>query len=149
VIHASAVARGDLVYLFLGASGAGKSTVAETGAGLGYRVIHDDRVIIHPIPSGEYLVTKFSEFPSDARLGGIFSLIQSKDDALLPLSSIQTANKLFESYLDFGLRSIMVGQVLQLAFSMSAAIARRIPGYELHFRKSPDFWKLIDEQFPD
>jgi hypothetical protein len=31
-------------------------------------------------------------------------------------------------------------------FKQIAAIARHLPGYELHFQKSPDFWELIDEQ---
>ena len=42
---------------------------------------------------------------------------------------------------------VLVDDVLKSAFSISTAMAREIPGYELHFRKSPHFWNLIDEQF--
>ena len=36
--------------------------------------------------------------------------------------------------------------LMKHSFEFIAGLARKVPGYELHFRKSPDFWKLIDGQ---
>jgi len=42
-----------------------------------------------------------------------------------------------------------MGEYLRRSIRTIGDLARTIPGYELHFRKSPDFWKLIDAEFPD
>jgi hypothetical protein len=41
---------------------------------------------------------------------------------------------------------VLLGSALRSAFEVSAAVARRVPGYELYFRKSPGFWDVIDAE---
>lgn len=145
VLHAAGVVHMDFAYLFMGASGAGKSTVATLSHALGYTIIHDDHVAIYPDQTGSYLVTDISPSIPGNSLKSIFFLIQDTTDRLTPVSTLATAKGLLNGFLDIVSEHILSDQMLRYAFAFSANIARRVPGYELHFRKSPDFWKLIDE----
>jgi len=149
VFHAAGVVHIGFAHLFVGASGAGKSTVATLSNALGYTIIHDDHVAMYPDQAGNYLVTDISPSTPGVPLKSIFFLIQDTTDRLTPLSAPATTRGLLDGFLDIVSEYILSDQMLRYAFAFSAAIARRVPGYELHFRKSPDFWKLIDEQFPD
>jgi len=149
VLHAAGVVHIDFAYLFVGASGAGKSTIATLSNALGYTIIHDDHVAIYPDQDGNYLVTDISPSIPGVPLKSIFFLIQDTTDRLVPLSALATTRGLLDGFLDIVSEYLLSDQMLRYAFTFSANIAHRIPGYELHFRKSPDFWKLIDEQFPD
>jgi hypothetical protein len=145
-LHAAGVIRGNSAYLFVGHSGAGKSTVASLSAARGCTSIHEDHVVVYPTQAGGYLVTDSSMSAPGAPLKRIFFLIQDATDQLIPLSLPATAKRLLESFLDSAGHQVLFGQALRHAFATSAAIARSVPGYELHFRKSPDFWDMIDAE---
>lgn len=55
VLHASAVAFGNMALLIRGASGSGKSTLALQLIGLGATLVADDRVICRPVDGGLFL----------------------------------------------------------------------------------------------
>lgn len=148
VFHAAGVVHMGFAYLFAGASGAGKSTVGSLSNALGYTIIHDDHVVVYPDQAGNYLVADISPSTSGVPLKSIFFLVQGSKDRLVPLSALDATRGLFDGFLDIVSENILSDQMLRYAFAFSADIARRVPGYELHFRKSPEFWKLIKEQFP-
>jgi len=148
VFHAAGVVHKDFAHLFVGASGAGKSTVAAMSKILGYRIIHDDHLVLYPDQVGNYLVTDMSLSIPGVPLKSIFFLNQDTTDRLVPLSALATTKGLLDGFLDIVGEHLLTDQMLRYAFAFSADIARRTPGYELHFRKAPEFWKLIDEQFP-
>ncbi len=154
-IHSSAVVRERDGYLFLGKSEAGKTTVAQLSASLGYTPLGDDLNFIlndgtgyriAPAPSLGSLPAKYSMLYPPLR--GLFTLVQDSHEALLSLHPMQVANVLFTALLQETPHvQKMSPDVIRHGFRICCDIARRVPGYELHFRKSPDFWKLINEQF--
>lgn len=171
-VHACAVARSDASFLFVGESGAGKTTVAEMSKGASRYILNDERVFIVARRDGYFLqaipgsvsphlngqsnasctstlneTVQWHHEDSGAPLRALFVLKKDQQDQLFPLPSPASARALTEGYLqspEFLISAIP----LTYAFQTLSAIARRVPAYELHFRKSPDFWKLIDERFP-
>jgi hypothetical protein len=82
-------------------------------------------------------------------LRGIFKLMQDEQDYLVPLSQQQTAHILLDGFNQVPKTNALPDNAYGMAFHTIGNIARTIPGYELHFRKSPDFWDVIDAEFPD
>ncbi len=149
IFHAAGVVRDELAYLFVGPSGAGKSTLATFSSMLNYNVIHDDIVLVYPgLHQNEYMVSDyFMNFPG-VPLKSIFFIVKDTKDRLLPLSSITTAKRLFLSFLDTPGHSIFItAKLMEKIFLISTAIAHNVTAYELHFRKAPDFWTLINTKF--
>lgn len=157
-LHSSAVARGSDGFLFLGQSKAGKSTVAELSASIGLSALGDDLNFV--IPDGEsgyrLAASPSPSLPSvgysmqKPRLRGIFVLVQDDRDYLVPVEPLKMAPLLFHSFIQQTpyvrrVSNALVGKAFQTVCDLS----RRIPGYELHFKKSADFWKIIDERFPE
>jgi hypothetical protein len=157
-MHSAAVARGDDGFLFLGPSAKGKSTVARMSASVGLSALGDDlNFIIKDAGKGYRLAATASPMLSPVGysllkpiLRGVFALVQDERDYLMPMPPVQTARLLFDGFNQQTpyVRRIPDTLVVQ-AFHTACNIARRIPAYELHFRKSPDFWNVIHERFPD
>jgi hypothetical protein len=150
LLHASGIRHKDKLFLFSGLSGAGKSTIAALSYELGDQVIDQDRILIHPLPGGGYSADGwgYGIVPCHAPLRAIFHLVQDVEDRLIPLSQIQTARRLLERHNDV-MGGLLAEDLIKQSFHLASEIARQVPGLELHFRKSPDFWKLIDAQFAD
>lgn len=155
-LHSSAVARGEDGFLFLGDSEAGKTSVAQLSAAVGRSALGDDlNFVIRDGENGHLLAAAPSSSRSPTgystlrpRLRGIFVLVQDDSDRLVPMSSRRTARALFDALVQVPFNRRLPADAVEFAFHTIGGIARSILGYELHFRKSPDFWKLIDEQFP-
>lgn len=154
--HAAAVARTpDAGYLFLGNSEAGKSTTARLSAEIGLTSLSDD--LVYVIPDAEHgfrLAAMSSSRVSPVGyagirppLRGIFHLVQDTTDYLEPLSQRQTARLLYDGLMQTPAMPILPPAMIGNAFRTVSAITRMVPGYTLHFRKSPDFWQVIDAEF--
>lgn len=148
LFHAAGIIRKNSAFIFSGVSGAGKSTVASLSRLRSFQVIHDDHVIAHETSKADWRISDVTHSTHNIPLKAILFLVQDTRDQLIPLQSTTTAMRLLGSLREHG-RYVLFGDTLKTAFSTTAEIARWVPGYELHFRKSPDFWQLIDEQFPD
>ena len=146
LFHAAGLDREGWAYLFAGPSGAGKSTVSRLSAACGYRIIHDDHVLVSPTQPGRPLVADVVRPDLVTPLKAVFFLFQDKSNRLSPISPVVTAKWLFDSLLDSPGGPVLLGSALQSAFAISAAVARSVPGYELHFQKSPNFWDVIDAE---
>lgn len=148
-LHSSGVVYKDRLFIFAGQSGAGKSTVAKFGIEMGGRVLDEDQVLVQ-FRNKRYFSAVgwgFDVVPYNKPIRAIFKLIQDTTDRIEPLTQSRAAQLILENSNEiFGDRISEEG--FGRLFAMSSAIARQIPGFELHFRKSPDFWKLIDENFP-
>lgn len=145
LLHASAVANGDRGYLFLGASGAGKTTLAGLAPGA---VIHDDLVIVRPdAPGGWWLepapVPLQQHYPrlctDGVRLARAYRLIQSASVSVEPLTAAQA--------LSLGLSCTPV-LALDRRYAKKVILRWRrlrhdVPIASLAFRPDPSFWPFV------
>lgn len=141
--HAAGVTVQGMAYLFAGVSGAGKSTICRLSRTLHHSIIHDDHVVVYPENKRRFQVNDRCLESSGIPLRAVFFLAQDKTDHLLPLSPIETAGRLLGSALDTPAKMILQGEALGNTFSLCADMARNIPGFELHFRRAADFWRVI------
>ena len=156
-LHSVGVVKENRGFLFLGDSEAGKTTVAKLSIACGYPALGDDlNIIMCAGESGYRLAAVPSPMLSPVGysmlrppLKGVFTLVQDRRDYLEPMSHRQTAHALFESFMQTPSGGKLPDEAACLAFRTCCNIARRIPGYELHFRKTSDFWEIIDERFSD
>jgi hypothetical protein len=153
LLHSAAVGKENNGFLFLGGSKAGKTSVAELSTSMGYLVLGDDlnfvirdkenNYILSACPSPNLSPVGYSS--ARPSLKAVFTLIKDDNEYLKPISSMQTAHALFDSFMQTPSARRLPSKVVGLAFSTACEIARKVPGYELHFRKSPDFWNIIDK----
>jgi len=152
ILHSAAVAYGKKGYLFLGQGGAGKSTASTIGAENGLSVLSDDLSFVKiNIITNRYEqaaspgpISRYSTAPLlQPNLCGIYRLIQDTQDYLTPLSEFEIAHLLFRSFQWSQWVARLPKPIISQAFYTSCDIARKVSGYELHFRKSPDFLSLI------
>jgi hypothetical protein len=144
--HGAGIVHKNGAYLFLGPSGAGKSTVSIFSSEFGHKVIHDDHIVALKSKNGKYLVSDIAFKIPGVSLKAILFLVQDKKDKLIPFSQTQTAQGLFKSLFELPSEKVLYGSYLIKAFNVCADIARAVPGYELHFTKSPTFWKVIEDE---
>ena len=154
-LHSSAVARGEDGFLFLGDSGAGKSTVSCMSASIGRPALGDDLNFVLQDPGGYRLAASISAKRSPAgysmarpRLRGILRLVQDTRDELVPLSPRDAARALVCALRETPSTKQLANVQIERAFRTLSEVARQVPAYDLHFRKHPDFWDLIDAQLP-
>ena len=149
-IHSAGLVHRGKLLLFGGISGAGKSTLANLSSEQGEWVLDEDQLLLKPQEEGLWQAQAwgYSLRTNDAPITAVFKLVKDTDDRLISLSSLQTAHFLMDRVLDvMGLA--LEKKHLEQIFHRMAELARQIPGYELHFRKSPDFWRLIDAELHD
>ena len=149
-MHAAGVIHKKKLLLFAGRSGAGKSTISKLLVKTEDKILDEDQVLIRPLSDKTYSADAwgYSLKKNSAPICGIFKLIQARQDSILPLTQAQTARLIFEQVNQAAANMIPI-DLYKTIFERSADIARKVPSFELHFRKSPDFWKLIDEFIPD
>lgn len=147
-LHAAGVICNDRLLVFLGQSGAGKSTISEQCKIVGYTSLDEDQLLISPLTANQYKADAWGYNLNKCNIpvSAFFSLVQDTTDQIIPLKHIDLARLLFERHNDVSVNH-STDELSRKAFAFFSGAARRIPGYKLHFRKSPDFWKLIDERF--
>lgn len=155
VVHSSAVARGEDGFLFLGDSESGKSTTASLSASIGRPSLGDDMNLLIREGSGFTIAALPSpKVPEQGygqlrpRLRAIFKLAKAATESVTPLTTHEATVALHEAF-----RQVPAGRALpsrsrSSAFNTVCDIARSVPAFTLHFRQTPDFWRLIDERFP-
>lgn len=148
LFHAAGILYKGSAYLFIGQSGVGKTTISQLSSKEGKVILHDDHVVISKGESGKWLVSDLSNSFHDIPIKALFFLAQDKEDQLQDIKTPRSVMHLINSLREHG-DQILYEDVFRRAFKLCADIARSLPSYELHFRRSADFWKLIDEQFPD
>jgi hypothetical protein len=157
LLHSAAVARDDSGFLFLGKSEAGKTTVTSMSYDVGKTALGDDLNVIQGVRSDFVLSAVPGLNPSPVgystttpKLKCIFVLCKDKNNYLKRLKPIQITELMFNAFMyESPLPNKLKDYEIRSSFQTIAKITRKIPGYELHFRKSPDFWMVINEQFPD
>ena len=149
LVHSAAVVaeRGDDAWLFIGHSGAGKSTVSQLGADSGRTVLSDDLNPILPGDEGNidvvgspFLGDLGARSPARHTLSGIYRLEQGVEDAVRPIGPAETLASLMacSPYINFDPhRREALGSNL-------VSLATRLPAQVLTFRREGAFWPLLD-----
>jgi hypothetical protein len=146
IFHAAAIVREERVYIFLGHSGSGKSTVSELSDDCA--VLSDDMTVVRRV-NGSYRV-----FPSPFwldmqrgerenrgyKIGGIFTLVQDEETYLKKIPPSQALADIFTvPHIPAEL------QPVQKLFDSFSNILEEHDLYELHFKKDKSFWRHINE----
>ena len=144
LLHAATVVKNGKAYVFVGRSGAGKSTVASLSPR--GSVLTDEISLLKRV-DGEWRAfgTPFwGEFRADgantsAPLAGIFRLVQAAVNRLVPLRPAELLKTMLPCVLFF---SSQVGDNDRLLQILVAA-SEQVPGYNLQFQKSRAFWEVL------
>jgi hypothetical protein len=153
VLHSAGVVRGGAAYLFLGRSGAGKTTVARLGLARGAEVLSDDLNALAPRAGGGCAVLKLP-FTGDlgerravvppVPLGALLRLQQDTTDAITPLSRAETLACMLACApfvnVDPHRRERLEGVLLAL---LSAGAP---PALGLRFSLRGEFWSILDRK---
>jgi hypothetical protein len=149
LVHSAAVVDGDDAWLFVGHSGAGKSTVSRLALESGRAVLSD---VLNPIlPSDEngidvvgspFLGDLGARTPARHRLTAIYRLEQGPEDAIRPMGAAETLAALMACapYINRDRRRTDV------LCSNLLGLAERVPARVLSFRRDGTFWPLLERR---
>ena len=144
LLHAATVVRNGKAFVFVGRSGAGKSTVASLSP---QGSVLTDEISLLKLVDGEWRAfgTPFwGEFRADglntsAPVGGIFCLAQSTENRIEMLRPTQLLKSLLPCVLFFSSELRDHHRLLQIL----AAASEEISGYSLQFQKNRSFWEVL------
>lgn len=144
LLHAASIVRDGRAYVFAGRSGAGKSTVASLSP-VGSVLTDEISLIRYSDGCWQAYGTPFwGEFRAAGMnrhfpIAGIYFLTQDKHDRFEPLSTKEILRALLPCVLFFT-SEIRANEAL---LSTLLEIVERVPAYRLHFRRTPNFWKVV------
>lgn len=144
LIHASTAIVDGGAYVFVGHSGAGKSTIASIAEAEGARIPTDDRTILTvrdglPMAWGTpWHGSLIRKSPEGAPLRGLFLLQKAREDRCEPLPGNRAVKELFVRLIQPRLHP----REVQLTLEVLERIVERIPVSILHFRPTPAAFAL-------
>ena len=136
LIHASTAIVDDGAYVFVGHSGAGKSTIAAIAEAAGATIPTDDRTILSagdetPMAWGTpWHGSLVRKSPEGAPISRIYLLQQARENRCEPLTSARAVKELFVRLIQPRLHGGEIQQTLHVLES----IVERVPVAVLHFR---------------
>lgn len=139
-LHASTAALDGRAYVFMGHSGAGKTTISEIAIGEGATVLSDDRTLVgvrDGIPMAWGTPWHGSGQRSSSRkapIAGIFLLVQASEERLVPVGQARAFQEVFVRLIHQRLSRAET----EAALSTVERLVAVAPVYELHFRPVPD-----------
>lgn len=146
LLHSAGLVKDGKGYLFLGESGAGKSTVSRISAPFA-SVLSDDLALARltddgAVVQGTPFYGEFGTAGADltAPLHGLFFLRQHGANERVPLTPSEALPRFMRSILFFGEDRAATQTVLDLALGF----CRRVPCYELRFLPDPSFWSAVE-----
>ncbi len=145
LLHSSGLIREGKSVLFLGASGAGKSTILKLSEE-GGTALSDELVGVRK-RNGDYCAfdTPFGresvQRNTFAPLKALLFLNHGKENYVVPLGQRQSLLKLMANVY-YPARQ---GDGLERVLSLSESLVRGVPAYELHFRPDPSVLEVIDD----
>jgi hypothetical protein len=150
LFHASSVERHGRAYVFMGRSGAGKTTAALLSREAGATILSEEMTVICGLDGQGELAVPTLPFrqrlgipmrPARLPLAGLYALEQADEDAVVPLTPAQQVLRLAETT-SIGVRdALLMTPALELAGRLTA----RMPAAMLRFRKPPAVGGAIDE----
>lgn len=144
-MHSDGIKMDDKGYLFVGHSGAGKSTIATLLQDKG-EILCDDRMIIRKWSDGYYIHGNWSHgtmpvvSSASAPLTGIFFLEQSQRNEIIPVeSSMESIKKI----LGCMVKPLVSREWWNSMFDLTEDIVKNIKCYRLEFDKSGDIYEKL------
>jgi len=152
LIHSAGVTMVERGFLFVGASGMGKSTVA--GLSRAYGIMNDEMNVLSYGPSG-FLLNRSpfnayfdSKSGSAERLSAVFLLRHSATCRLEPVSGARAVAELTGQIVPrLGLEDAFSPAAASDMMSAAEDLVRTVPVRYLHFPVEGGFWPLILDQF--
>jgi hypothetical protein len=145
-IHSSGIIRYGQGLVFIGKSGAGKSTVSSFSKD--FSIVSDDLVVVSlreemPILMGCPFFGEYRNAPQmQAPLKAIFSLIQSPVDEIIEgnfVKEVLTAIMTLSNNKDYN----------KYYFNWAMNLMEKVPVWGLRFTRSNRFWDVILEKYPE
>lgn len=144
LIHASTAIVDDAAYVFVGHSGAGKSTMAAIAEEAGARIPTDDRTVI-TLRNGEVCAwgtpwhgSLVRKSPDGAPVRRIYLLAKALEDRSEPLSKSRAVKELFVRLIQPRLHPTEIEQTLRLL----EGLVEQVPVSVLHFRPTTSAFEL-------
>jgi hypothetical protein len=145
ILHASMAIWDGVGHVFLGHSGAGKSTIAELAEGMGATIPTDDRTIVTVGPGGimGWGTPWHGSFrrtsAQGAPIGSISLLVQDSADRLEPIDPGRALKEMFVRTVQARVTEREVHSTLDTLES----VATGVPFFELRFRPTPAVIELV------
>lgn len=145
ILHASMAVWDGVAHVFLGHSGAGKSTIAELAEQLGGTIPTDDRTIVTCGPEG---VTGWGTpwhgsfrrtSPQAAPIGSISLLVQDAVDRLDPIEPSRAVKEMFVRTV----QARITEREVQTTLDTLETVATSVLFFELHFRPTAAAVQLV------
>lgn len=146
LLHASAVVREELSYVFPGQSGAGKSTIVRQSTGM--TILNDEISVVQVSVESSGAVAFGTPFYGDwphpdkecqAPVKGLFFPYQDRENRLVPLTPQEALLRLIPCvwiYTAWRPR-------LERVFDLCLSLLESVPLYEFHFRPDPTLWEVL------
>ena len=145
-IHGSGVEQRGRGYIFTGASGRGKSTIARIFSEAGARVIHDDRLVIRKTGGGYrmYNTPVYSdEKPYDAELSNIFVIDHGIENIAVSYLPVEAIGAVMANCIQHHWNRELIGTLTESLHLFTAAV----PVSRLKFLPDRDVVNYIEESF--
>lgn len=151
VIHASCVLDNNgLAHIFLGHSGAGKTTV--TGLSSPRRILGDDMNIISINNNDELMVeagaigglfNSMIGYGITKKVKGVYWLNQADENRLIELDVATASQRLLASFANLHWPTLP-DKTAQKLINVSLVAAKTTAFYTMNFKKSSEFWELLE-----
>jgi hypothetical protein len=146
-LHASTAHLDGRAFVFVGHSGAGKTTISEIALAAGAAILSDDRTIVgvrdgHPIAWGTpWHGTGRRSSSRTAPIAGLFLLVQSDAERVVPVPAGRAFKELFVRLIHHRFTAAET----EAALATVERLAASCPMWELHFRRHPDAFRVAIE----
>ncbi|MEW6665083.1 MAG: hypothetical protein AB1512_07675 [Thermodesulfobacteriota bacterium] len=150
-LHGAALQREGSGYLFLGDSGAGKSTVA--GLLREGVILSDDSPILTGNGNGHWLYPspfhqmrdregfQWESLPEPVPLTGLFFLVKGDEPCLEEISRKEALSQIISRHIHFF--GYLSREAKLLLFDLFHEISHTVPAYFLHFSRHGDVWPTL------
>lgn len=145
--HSSGVIYNNSGYLFMGHSGAGKSTIT-TYFRSEVEILCDDRNVVRKTKDGFRVYGTWSHgdlpdvSPNSAPLKSIFFLVQDKENRIEPVKDTKVV---ISKLLAFLIKPLQVSNWWEQSLGLIEKIVEEVPCYYLHFRRDSDVKNILKD----